>query len=182
MISFVTGSERKFEEVKALLSVPITRVEIDLPEIQSLDPREVMEHKARAAEAHAKGEYIIEDTSLFLDCLDGTLPGPLIKWFLQSIGAKGIAELVEKMGINGAEGVTLFAHAAEDGAVTYFEGRVRGTIVPPRGDKDYGWGPIFVPDGATKTFGEMERPEKALISMRGIAARKLDMYLMKIKT
>ena len=57
------------------------------------------------------------------------------------------------------------------------EGILTGEIVAARGDKDFGWGPIFQPEGNKKTFGEMERDEKHAISMRGIAARKLKDFL-----
>jgi XTP/dITP diphosphohydrolase len=48
-----------------------------------------------------------------------------------------------------------------DGHVEEFEGRVDGTLVwPPRGDKGFGYDPMFLPDGFDRTFGEMTREEK----------------------
>jgi XTP/dITP diphosphohydrolase len=48
-----------------------------------------------------------------------------------------------------------------DGHVEEFEGRVDGTLVwPPRGDKGFGYDPMFLPDGETLTFGEMMSVEK----------------------
>jgi XTP/dITP diphosphohydrolase len=47
------------------------------------------------------------------------------------------------------------------GEAQTFEGRVDGTLVwPPRGDKGFGYDPMFVPDGHTRTFGEMSAEEK----------------------
>ena len=55
-----------------------------------------------------------------------------------------------------------------------FLGRVDGTLVwPPRGDKGFGYDPIFVPAGRDVTFGEMDPAEKHQISHRSDAFRKL---------
>jgi len=48
-----------------------------------------------------------------------------------------------------------------DGHVEEFEGRVDGTLVwPPRGEKGFGYDPMFLPDGFALTFGEMSRDQK----------------------
>ena len=60
-----------------------------------------------------------------------------------------------------------------DGQVESFEGRVDGTLVwPPRGDKGFGYDPMFVPAGHDLTFGEMDPAEKHRISHRADAFRK----------
>jgi len=50
---------------------------------------------------------------------------------------------------------------------------VKGTIVEPRGETNFGWDPIFQPEGYTKTFAEMSADEKNSLSMRKLAAEKL---------
>jgi XTP/dITP diphosphohydrolase len=61
-----------------------------------------------------------------------------------------------------------------DGQTEAFEGRVDGTLTwPPRGDKGFGYDPIFVPAGYEETFGEMDQDEKHRISHRADAFRKL---------
>ena len=61
-----------------------------------------------------------------------------------------------------------------DGQAENFEGRVDGTLVwPPRGEKGFGYDPIFVPAGHVVTFGEMEPAEKHRMSHRADAFRKL---------
>ena len=58
--------------------------------------------------------------------------------------------------------------------VEEFEGRVDGTLVwPPRGDKGFGYDPMFVPVGHEMTFGEMEPLAKHKMSHRAEAFRKL---------
>ena len=55
----------------------------------------------------------------------------------------------------------MLALATPDGEVETFDGRVDGTLVwPPRGDQGFGYDPIFLPDGHSRTFGEMSAEEK----------------------
>ena len=178
-IKFVTGNKNKFDEVKQASGLPLEQLVIDLPEIQELDPRKIIEQKLLAAEAYATGEYIVEDTSLYLDCLGGKLPGPFIKWFEKVIGNIGIVKLTKDAGSAKAEARVIIGYMNAKRELHFFEGAVSGTIVPARGNKDFGWGPIFQPEGYEKTFGEMERDEKHAISMRAIATRKLKDFLNK---
>jgi XTP/dITP diphosphohydrolase len=57
-----------------------------------------------------------------------------------------------------------------DGHTETFVGRVDGTMVwPPRGDNGFGYDPMFLPEGGTRTFGEMEPDAKHAISHRAPA-------------
>ncbi|MFA5927277.1 MAG: non-canonical purine NTP pyrophosphatase [Patescibacteria group bacterium] len=175
MIYFITGNANKFSEAKAMIP-DLEQLDLDLPEIQETDPRKIIEEKLKEARKHHSGEFVVEDTSLCLDCLGG-LPGPFIKWFVKTIGNDGLANMAEKLGDNQAITRVMVGHIDMDGEINYFEGTLSGTIVKPRGDLDFGWGPIFVPEGHDKTFGEMERVEKNSLSMRKIAFGKLNEYL-----
>ena len=178
MLKFITGNKNKFSEVRAILApIEVEQVNINLEEIQSLDVHEIMEHKLLEAANHMHGEYIVEDTSLYLECLQDKLPGPYIKWFLESLGASGISDMALKLGKKRARGITIFGYRDLQGEVHFFEGINYGEIVAPLGDNDFGWGPIFKPDGHGKTYGEMEREEKYAVSMRGIAGKKLKEFL-----
>ena len=64
--------------------------------------------------------------------------------------------------------VSALCVAWPDGHVEEFEGRVDGTLVwPPRGDKGFGYDPMFLPDGHARTFGEMTSEEKHGLPPRG---------------
>jgi XTP/dITP diphosphohydrolase len=66
------------------------------------------------------------------------------------------------------------ALAAPDGTVQVFEGKVFGSIIwPPRGNRGFGYDPIFVPDGHPETFGEMDPERKHAMSHRARAFEKL---------
>ncbi len=70
--------------------------------------------------------------------------------------------------------VCALALAAPEGPVHVFEGEARGRIVwPPRGDKGFGYDPIFVPDGFSRTFGEMTHEEKLPLTHRARAFEQL---------
>jgi len=166
---FITGNDNKFAEAKAIFP-DLERLDIDLPEIQSNDPCEIIEAKLKEACKHHNGEFIVEDTSLFVECMNG-LPGPLVKWFLQAVGAEGIYTMAKHKGKCDAEARAVIGYAKE-GTIQYFTGSIRGELVPPRG-KSFGWDPIFQPKGHTKTFGEMSTEEKNKISHRKLALQQL---------
>jgi XTP/dITP diphosphohydrolase len=70
--------------------------------------------------------------------------------------------------------ISVLALAAPDGAVETFEGRVYGNLVfPPRGDRGFGYDPIFVPEGYDQTFGEMDPDVKYAMSHRTRAFEQL---------
>ena len=76
--------------------------------------------------------------------------------------------------------------AFAESAIAYFDGKklkivsakLEGKIPhKPRGQRGFGWDPIFIPDGYAKTFSEMAMEEKSQISMRKIALEKLRAFL-----
>lgn len=68
------------------------------------------------------------------------LPGPLIKWFLKTIGNQGLFKIAEAFKNYQAEAKTIVGYASTQGEIKYFEGVVKGTIVSPRGE-GFGWDP-----------------------------------------
>ncbi len=173
---FVTGNAGKFREIKAILP-DIEQLDLDLDEIQSLNPQAVIEHKLAQAAAHHDGEFIVEDTSVIYNCLNG-LPGTLNKWFMQQLGVEGLADLVHRYDDHSAVARAAIGYRDSAGQDHYFVGEVKGTIVKPRGTVEtFGWNPIFQPDGETRTFAEMTIAEKNALSMRGMAARQLAAHL-----
>ncbi|MDO8649972.1 MAG: non-canonical purine NTP pyrophosphatase [Candidatus Berkelbacteria bacterium] len=172
---FVTSSTSKLAELSSI--VPnVEHLEMDLPEIQHIDPKVVIESKIKEALKSRKGEFIVEDTSLYFDSLNG-LPGPLIKWFMKALGNEGLATMVRKLDNSKAVAKTLIGYGKSATEIEYFEGAVEGMIVEPRGAQGFGWDAIFLPDGHDKTFAEMSQEEKNSLSMRKVAAIKLRNFL-----
>lgn len=168
---FITGNKGKFDELKALIP-QIEQLDIDLPELQEIDSQKIIEAKLQEALKHQSGEFIVEDTSLYLDGLKG-LPGPLAKWFLKTVGNEGLYQMATASGNMKATAKTIIGYAKSGTEITFFEGVASGTIVAPRGDQGFGWDPVFQPDGFDKTLAEMTLDEKNKISTRKIAAAKL---------
>ena len=176
-IYFVTGNDGKFGEAKALLP-DLERLEIDLPEEQSLDARLVIGKKLEEARKRHEGALIVEDTSLYLNGLNG-FPGPLIKWLLQAVKIEGIYDLCNKIHDRRAVARTVIGYDDGERAVEFFEGEVSGQIVAPQGNEGFGWDQIFQPDGLNETFAEMGGEYKHEFSMRTQAFQKLREYLDK---
>ncbi len=178
IIYFITSSKGKFKELKRFLgakNIKIKRINSELDEVQGLNAKKIIEHKAREAAKKISGDFILEDTSLYINGLH-KLPGPLIRWFLQELGNDGIYRLASRVGNMKARAETILA-CSRSGHVFYFNGAANGKIVKPRGGNDFGWGPAFRPNGASKTFGQMTQDEKDKWSMRIKAARKLARFL-----
>lgn len=171
MTHFITSNKNKFKEAQIFIP-DLKQLDVGLLEIQSLDPKEVMRYKLEQAYQHTSGEFIVEDTSLHLDALGG-LPGPFIKWFMETIGAVGLARIALELNKPNAIARAIIGYSRAENDVHFFEGMVKGTIVKPRGKTEFGWDPIFVPYGQTQTFAEMGQSAKNEISHRSAAFRKL---------
>lgn len=179
---FITGSKNKFAEVKAALP-DIEQMEMDLPEIQELDPHKIITAKlfeARMTLRHGSA-LMVEDTSLCLDALGG-LPGPFIKWFLQAVGSQGLYKIADSLNSYKAVARTLIGYTDEQGKIEFFEGETRGTIVPERVPPKFGWDAIFLPEGYDKTYAELSVAEKNAVSQRGKALAKLKAHLKEAAT
>jgi XTP/dITP diphosphohydrolase len=84
-------------------------------------------------------------------------------------------------GHRGAAFVCAAVVALPDGQVEGVEGRVAGTVIrEPRGANGFGYDPVFVPDGDTRTLAEYTDAEKNAVSHRGIAFRALDPVLRRL--
>jgi non-canonical purine NTP pyrophosphatase (RdgB/HAM1 family) len=185
MLRFVTGSANKFQEIQSVIP-EIEQIEIDLPEIQDIDPHVIIEAKLKAALEHTEGEgeMIVEDTSVYLDCLNG-FPGPFIKWFFGSMGNEGLADLVAKYKNDAATVKTIIGYTNSVGDIHFFEGVVRGRIVSVKevvGVPAFQWDKIFIPEGETHRYSEMGQERKREISMRSLAAQKLKIFLSEQQT
>ena len=173
---FITGNANKAKYLADYFHMEVEHQKLDLPEIQSLDLREVVEDKARRAFTEVGKPVLIEDVSVTFDALKG-LPGPLIKWFDQTVGNEGMCRMLDSFETRKAQTEVEFAYC--DGKeVHIFSGLVRGTIAEsPRGEGGFCWDKIFIPDGYTKTRAEMTEGEWHESGMRKIALEKLKEFL-----
>jgi XTP/dITP diphosphohydrolase len=126
--------------------------------------------KALAAALAAKRPAFADDSGLSVDALAGAPGIHSARWAGPTKDFAGAMRRIEdELAARGA----LAAHerrahftcalcvAWPDRHLEEFEGRIDGTLVwPPRGDKGFGYDPIFLPEGHTRTFGEMTSEEK----------------------
>lgn len=182
IVAFVTGNKRKAEEVERILSAggglpfTLTNYKIDLPELQG-DPILVAKEKCSLASKHINGAVITEDTSLCFNALNG-MPGIYVKWFLEKNGLDGLNDMLSFSEDKSGYAQTVVAFCAGPGKeVLTFVGKTHGKIVRPRGALDFGWDPIFEPDGSGLTYAEMTGDQKDSISHRKRAFVKLSEYI-----
>ncbi|MFA5745437.1 MAG: RdgB/HAM1 family non-canonical purine NTP pyrophosphatase [archaeon] len=180
---FITGSENKLQEIRALLSdseYKVSKINLDLPEIQAINSKDVIIAKVKYAIKKTKKKNIfVEDTGLHFSYLNG-FPGALTKWFYLRNGSKKIYSLLKNKGNYNAQAITVIGYYDGEN-IHCFTGTIFGKIVSPRGKTGFSWDNIFVPKGYNKTFAEMGAIEKNKISMRKKAVLKFKKYLIKSK-
>ncbi|KAJ5679332.1 hypothetical protein N7462_007576 [Penicillium macrosclerotiorum] len=174
--TFVTGNPNKVIEVNAIIgdSIPVQPLALDIPEIQgSLE--EIAKDKCQRAAQIIDGPVIVEDSALEFIAMK-KLPGPYIKYFLESLGNDGLNRLLEPYEDKSAEAVCTFAFSAGPTMEPLiFQGRLKGKIVPARGPPVFGWEPIFEHEG--ETLAEMPHEKKNKLSHRYKALAKFQAWL-----
>ena len=135
------------------------------------------EIKARAAAAAAKLPALADDSGLVVPALFGAPGIYSARWAGDGKDfAAAMRRVHDELGDKdpAARFVAALSLCWPDGHCDSFIGLVHGTLVwPPRGDKGFGYDPMFVPNGLNETFGEMDQQKKHEISHRADAFRKL---------
>ena len=171
-VVFVTGNPGKLAEAQRLCDVPLESVDLDLPEIQSLDLEEVLKAKGQEAWSEVHRPLLVEETGLELAGMNG-FPGPLVKWMLRAVGAEGIGRAAQATGDMRAVARCALLLVDEENEILA-EGTTEGELVlPPRGAGGFGWDPVFVPAGGSQTYAELSPDEKDAVSHRAKAWRDL---------
>jgi XTP/dITP diphosphohydrolase len=148
------------------------------PEETGASFRENAEIKAAASARAAQAPALADDSGLVVPALGGDPGIHSARWagaerdFGQAMAR--VERALEGKADRRAYFICALCLARPDGRVEHFEGRVDGTLVwPPRGERGFGYDPIFRPEGRHETFGEMEPHEKHAMSHRARAFAKL---------
>jgi XTP/dITP diphosphohydrolase len=177
MLRFATTNEGKLAEARAHLAAvaDVEQFDYDYLEIQSDDLADIAARGARESFDALDGDdpVIVDDTGLFVRALDG-FPGPYAAYVEHTLGVDRVWDIASDLDDRRAAFRCVVAYADADGVET-FEGSVRGTLVPPRGEGGFGYDPIFEYDGTT--FAEMDTDEKNAVSHRARALTKLADWL-----
>jgi XTP/dITP diphosphohydrolase len=178
-VAFVTTNAGKFVEAQAILrpyGVRLRRIRRALSEPQSDDLAEVARAKAAAVRG-VRGYVLVEDAGLFIRSLQG-FPGIYSAHFLRIWGFPNVLKLLE-----GRPRSAEFRSAVvlRRGAWSRtFLGRTEGTIArAPRGDRGFGYDPIFLPKGYRSTFAELPASVKNEISHRAQAMAQAGEFLRR---
>ena len=182
------GKLREIAELLQPLGIEcFSAKELDLPEPEEIGNSfaDNADLKAREAADLSGFPALADDSGLCVDALHGR-PGIFsARWAEDEEGNRDWLRAMEKVWreVEATEpDAAPAAHFAcslaiawpNDGQVETFDGRVDGTLAwPPRGDKGFGYDPMFVPVGHEVTFGEMEPLSKHKMSHRADAFRKL---------
>lgn len=157
---FITGNPDKAAHFSELIGFEIDHQKLDLVEMQSTDPEEIIEHKVRQAYEILKRPVLVDDFSAGFDDWGG-LPGPFIKYFIDATD-DGLERLCRMADSLPTRRMTQRAYIGYyDGTIMrIFHGELRGEVVDyPRvahpETRAYGSDPIFAPDG----YGGLTRAE-----------------------
>lgn len=160
-LDFLTSNKRKVDLANSVLgryNIKVRQREFDFQEMQSIDSEEVAIDKAVQASEKIGNDFIIEDSGLYIDALNG-FPGALLKYIFPMLGYDKILKLLEGESNRDAhfKGVVAY-YDAKKKKVKPFVGVVAGTIsseargVEKRGSVANN---IFIPNGFKKTVAEL---------------------------
>ncbi|MDE3181957.1 MAG: RdgB/HAM1 family non-canonical purine NTP pyrophosphatase [Bacteroidota bacterium] len=188
-IIFATNNKNKVDEVRSILdqkfkilSLKEAGIEIDIPE-----PHDSLEEnaceKARVIHNLTQKDCFAEDTGLEVESLNGE---PGVKSARYAGEDRSFENNIDKLLTKLAEKENRHAQFRTiiclicNGEEKIFEGICKGIIIADRrGISGFGYDPVFIPEGSTKTFAEMSMPEKNIFSHRKKAMEKLTAYLKK---
>jgi XTP/dITP diphosphohydrolase len=165
----------------------VSAIELDLPEPEETEATFAGNAilKARAAAEATGAPALSDDSGLSVTALGGAPGIYSARWAGEPRDFGKAMEKVQRelddIGATdrSAKFVCALAIVWPDGHAEVFEGEVHGELTwPPRGDKGFGYDPVFVAEGESITFGEMEPALKHAMSHRARAVEKLKAALL----
>jgi len=174
-IYFATGNSGKVENARNILSdCQVEQLDVETFEPQSGSIEEIAESKVKQAvkksDIDEDAFLIADDSGLFVDELNG-FPGPLSSPFDSMVGKGKLLDLVD-VGADAQFKAAIALHKP-NGKNQVFTGNIKGEIVKPRGNKGFGYDPMFLPKGSDDTWGEdpdfkdqTSHREEALIELK----------------
>lgn len=178
-ISFVTSNLGKVREFRQILEpeIKVNHIKISYPELRNDNPEEIAEQSAEMLANKLKKTIVVEDSGLFVRALND-FPGTCSAYIHKRIGLRGIIKLLQ--GINDRECTykSAVAYCEPGKKPISFLGEEKGKIAESaRGGYGFGHDPIFIPEGSSKTYGEIKNCIKAK-KFRRRAVLKLRRHLV----
>ena len=179
---FVTTNKSKYNEAKEIFSKYGLKLEwfyLDIEEIQSDSLFKIVMWKGYEASKIVEDNFIIEDTGLFINALNG-FPGPYSSYVFKMIGNEGILKLMKGVMERTAYFQSYGLLYLGNNVFKIFNVRVEGRIAEEmRGTQGFGFDPIFIPKNHGKTYAEMTLNEKNEVSHRGKLFNKIALYIVE---
>lgn len=164
----------KIEETRAVFP-DLVQVDVDLLEVQDVDPRVVVNHKLdQVTELNLPYPVIVEDTGLAFEAWQG-MPGALVAWFVDHLGPEGIWDILAPLGDRAAVATSALG-VVHRGERAHWSGITSGRVVSPRGPTA-GWTSLFEVDGTGLTLAEMSVAERHAVTMRRRPLRHCRVWL-----
>lgn len=181
-IYFITSNKGKTHEAKiefSKINVEIVQKNMGYPEIQADTLKEVASFGVESLKNKIDEPFILEDAGLFINVLNG-FPGVYSAYVFQTIGCKGILNLLKDQTNRDAVFHSVFAYYIPDEKPNFFVGGCPGVIsFEEKGSNGFGYDPIFIPRNESKTFAEMKINMKNSYSHRGKSLQKLVNFVKK---
>ena len=185
-IVIATGNAHKVQEYKALINDDSIELKslLDYPGFPGVEEngrsfRENASIKAIAASRYCDAPAFADDSGLEVFALDNA-PGIYSSRYAPT-DPERIAKLLrnlEGVADRRARFVCVIAIAFNGEVIETFEGEIRGTIgFAPKGENGFGYDPVFIPEGETRTFAELSSEEKNRISHRANAFKKASEFV-----
>jgi XTP/dITP diphosphohydrolase len=178
-VKLASTNEHKLEELRsALPGWQLEPLELELPPEEGSTYEENALLKARFARGHAAGDewVVADDSGVEAEALGGRPGIESARWSTTWIETM-LAELEGRQD-RGGRYVCVLAAVSPAGAEVVVRGELRGTFAAaPRGGEGFGYDPIFVPEGESRTVAELGNAWKQQHSHRARAARSLEAAL-----
>ena len=179
-----THNKGKFKEISDLLPEKVEKVSpndlnIESPKENGKTFLQNSELKANFFCNKSKLITLSDDSGLEIDCLNGQ-PGIFSSRWAKQFGNfdNAMIEILNKIKTlnkgTAAQFVCSLTIQWPDGKKISEIGKIKGNISSKKGNNGFGYDPIFVPNGHSRTFAEMDYKEKLLIDHRYIAYKKLE--------
>ena len=176
-ITFITGNQKKADYLAKYLWFPIEHMKLDLDEIQSLDLREIVEHKVRQAYEKCGKPVLVEDTSLEFTAL-GRLPWTFIKFFLSELGLQKVCDLLSAERTSIARTTYWYYDGSR---LEFLEWHLDGNIsTSPRGKTGFAWDQIFIPHWSDRTSAELDDTEYERFYLEVKPLKKVREFLLTL--
>jgi non-canonical purine NTP pyrophosphatase (RdgB/HAM1 family) len=175
-LTFITGNSNKAKMLQEAIGFKVEHHNLDLTEIQSLNLEEIIVHKVKEAYSLINSPVLVHDTALYFTAF-GQLPGPFIKWFLETVGNQGMCQMLNNFADRSAVAVVNIGYY--DGKdLKIFKADLKGIIADkPAGNGGFGWDPIFIPEGFEKTRSELSQEDYLQNSLTHKLGQEVHNYL-----